>query len=930
MGEKQGDWQASDVHSAETLAGGAASKRSVVPELTGVSGDYEIGGEIARGGMGRILEAYDRRRDRRVALKLLLSDSETTRKRFEREAWITGRLQHPAIVPLYEAGVLPSGEPFYAMKLVRGGSLREVIKTKGTLEERLTLLPHLIAMAEALAYAHQEGIVHRDLKSSNVLVGAFGETVVIDWGLAKVVAEPEESGERVAGFATASLGSGSGSGSTLTDQGRVLGTPQFMPPEQAGGLAIDARADVYSLGACMYHALSGVPPYEARDPGEAIRELLAGPPRPLAEAATGIPADLATIVAKAMARKKEDRYATAKGLAEDLQRFAAGRLVKAHVYTARELVRRWAVKHRAAVMVASAAVVALAVLAGVGVRRIARERDSARVARVEAEGAAKRAEAQRQAAESLIASLVGDFRDKLIPVGRLDVMTALGNRVLEYYRSAPVQNEAGDPSALLRRAEAMATLAGAYEVEIQLDSAISVYRDAINLCLLAKRLAPDERTADKLRAYYLYRIALIEQLRNQLTESVTTSDESISAYEQLIPDPSLANLAKSRIALVLGTKGETIRNMGDNLQAYETQSRGIALLETLQEQEYRPVETPRNLAWLYAWRALCAARGDIVGGLIDARKSLELREKLLSADESNGYLTNERDLSLIHISQLLLRSGEERTLLSTLRNSSTSLTELIQKEPANNEWQRGRADAEALLCRAALATGLEREARTYCEASATEEEKQAQKSTNANSSQDLANSIEAMGEFEANFGSPLAALASFRQSEATTKWSAVPVGSTNVWLPRPHPLTGQAIAELRLKRSDEALRDASLAQDAWELAERASLSDAFIADSANAALLVVGDAHLALHDTPAALASFTQAHDACTSLLTRDPDDVYVKLHCAEADAKLASVTTDPAAASPLRDEARALLAKVGPAYVRGLGKQAWVDGLRR
>ncbi len=142
-----------------------------------------------------MLRASDTRLNRPVAIKELLgSAGEVAEERFVREALLTARLQHPSIVPLYEAGRWPSGAPFYAMKLVTGRSLEDVIAESLTLPQRLALLPHVLAAAEAMAYAHSERIIHRDLKPANVLVGAFGETVVIDWGLAKDLAAPEVDG----------------------------------------------------------------------------------------------------------------------------------------------------------------------------------------------------------------------------------------------------------------------------------------------------------------------------------------------------------------------------------------------------------------------------------------------------------------------------------------------------------------------------------------------------------------------------------------------------------------------------------------------------------------------------------------------------------------------------------------------------------------
>src|SRR5215813_1095753 len=154
---------------------------------------YAISGEIAKGGMGRVLAARDLRLGRAVAIKELLPKNRDLARRFEREARITARLQHPSIIHVYEAGVWNGGEPFYAMTRVAGRSLDKVVAELTTLNERLSLLPTVISVVDALAYAHNEGVIHRDLKPANVLVGEVGETVVIDWGLAKDLTIPGDA-----------------------------------------------------------------------------------------------------------------------------------------------------------------------------------------------------------------------------------------------------------------------------------------------------------------------------------------------------------------------------------------------------------------------------------------------------------------------------------------------------------------------------------------------------------------------------------------------------------------------------------------------------------------------------------------------------------------------------------------------------------------
>src|SRR5689334_8377839 len=185
-------------------------------------------GEYGRGGLGRVSRAHDLELGRDVAIKELISRGAINEVRFLREALITARLEHPGIVPIHEAGRWPDGTPFYAMKLVSGRSLRDLIAEARTSDERLGLLDHVIAVADAIAYAHGRNIIHRDLKPGNVIVGDFGETVVIDWGLAKDLTAAEDP-------VTAASPAQPSPDDELTGAGSVLGTPAYMAPEQARG-----------------------------------------------------------------------------------------------------------------------------------------------------------------------------------------------------------------------------------------------------------------------------------------------------------------------------------------------------------------------------------------------------------------------------------------------------------------------------------------------------------------------------------------------------------------------------------------------------------------------------------------------------------------------------------------------------------------------
>lgn len=340
---------------------------------------YSIGGELGRGGIGRILRARDSRLRRPVALKELLETHGSASERFVREALLTARLQHPSIVPVYEAGQFPTGEPFFAMKLVSGTSFDEVIAKARTLEERMALLPHVLNVCDAMAYAHSERIIHRDLKPQNILIGAFGETVVVDWGLAKDLSEqppaPNKNDKHLAASAR-----------HLTLAGSVMGTPAYMPPEQAAGKPVDERADVYSLGAILYHVLSGVAPYDGPTSVQILAQVASGPPVELREIENGIPDDLLTIVDKALEREPKDRYPSAKELADDLRRFQTGQIVSAHRYSTRQRIARFVRRRRAPLLVAAIALVVLTVAGTLSVRNIL---EASRVA------AAKQADAEK-------------------------------------------------------------------------------------------------------------------------------------------------------------------------------------------------------------------------------------------------------------------------------------------------------------------------------------------------------------------------------------------------------------------------------------------------------------------------------------------------------------------------------------------------------
>ncbi|HEY4245013.1 MAG TPA: protein kinase [Kofleriaceae bacterium] len=398
---------------------------------------FEILGELARGGLGRVMSARDPRTGRTVALKEVLYATPELLTRFAREAMVTANLQHPAIVPVYEVGRWSSGEPFYAMKLVRGRTLDSLIAEAKAPAARVQLLPHVIAIADALAYAHGEHVIHRDLKPANILVGDYGETVVIDWGLARNLTVDED----VAQLPIATT-IPPDSGETML--GAIVGTPAYMPPEQALGERVDERADVYAIGAILYHVLGGTRPFaDAKSVDELLERVAYGAPKPLAELAPDAPPELLAITAKAMARAREARYATAAGLAADLRRFQAGQLVGALQYTSWQLVRRWFERNRTLVYVAGGALVVLIAVIGFSVYQIAGERDEALAQRARAE--------QETAAESRANAIAQSrFAESLDELARQAATSGGPDRALVFAAAAFNVKPTGADTPLMR------------------------------------------------------------------------------------------------------------------------------------------------------------------------------------------------------------------------------------------------------------------------------------------------------------------------------------------------------------------------------------------------------------------------------------------------------------------------------------------------
>jgi serine/threonine protein kinase len=331
---------------------------AALPDFSGTR--YELRGEIARGGMGVVYSAHDRELCRDVAVKVIAPEAvdADTAARLLREARIIARLEHPGIVPVHDAGTLPDGRVFYAMKLVGGLRLDELVRDAPPVRERLRLF---LRLCEPVAFAHAHGVIHRDLKPENVMVGRFGEVLVMDWGVAK------EHGER-----EAAAGARAGEDPPATDRtahGTVLGTPAYMPPEQARGEVerLDARADVHALGGVLHFLLTGRAPGTALARPSAITRTWVGRGAPASSGVRfqqedAVPKALQAICRKALAPDPAARYEAVTVLSADVARFLEGEPVSAFPERLWQRSVRLAARHRVPILLVGAYVAARLVL----------------------------------------------------------------------------------------------------------------------------------------------------------------------------------------------------------------------------------------------------------------------------------------------------------------------------------------------------------------------------------------------------------------------------------------------------------------------------------------------------------------------------------------------------------------------------------------
>jgi eukaryotic-like serine/threonine-protein kinase len=674
----------------------------------------------ASGGLGKVSVARDDQLNREVALKELHdrhADNPNSRARFVQEAEITGGLEHPGVVPIYGLGQYADGRPFYAMRFIRGDSLGQAIerfhaqahpKWSNPLDmlQLRRLLGRLIDVCNAMEYAHSRGVLHRDLKPGNIMLGRYGETLVVDWGLAKPLGREgdpalESCDVTPAVMQEAALLPQSGSGSAPTQMGSAVGTPAFMSPEQAAGRIdqLGPSSDVYSLGATLYMLLTGRPPQEDGDLGEIIQRVQRGLfPRPR-ELKPAIPRPLEAICLKAMALAPEERYASPRGMADDVEAWLADEPVSAMREPWTAAAWRWVKKHRTLVSSAAAMlmVAVVTMTAGNVLLNAAnnREREAKNAAIAAKESNDKLLE---QARGSLERFETLSQREEFGRHGMEPLRRELQEVALEYY--ATIAEQAGETEqARADRGDAYHRLGSTLWNMGRLEDGMQSVGKSLDIYTSLEKEFPKKAPYQLGAALSLAAVGelmLDARRAADAAEPLAQSRQRLAALHQADPqDFRYATLLAYNSSL----EGERLRQVGQMEEAAKTFAGGVALLRSIDRTKL-DANQQRDVKFRLA-RALyllATLESQTLWRFAEARETYResqmLMRELFETDPANG------DLGL-SLAQILGDAGDleaRENRLDDARMQYTQALEVMNRiEAANPDVPSYRQQTAELL-----------------------------------------------------------------------------------------------------------------------------------------------------------------------------------------------------------------------------------------
>jgi len=676
---------------------------------------YSLARLHATGGIGRVWLARDDMLGRDVALKEIRperANSPTLWSRFLKEAQITCQLEHPGIVPIYELGRKPdSDEPFYTMRFVRGRTLAQAARSYHARRERneskalefRDLLTAFVGVCNAVAYAHSRGVIHRDLKPQNVVLGDYGEVMLLDWGLAKVGGQTEDAAEPVS--VTES--------SDQTVAGQVLGTPAYMSPEQAEGRPdlLDARTDVYGLGAILYELLTGEPPFDAENTQDLLQQVRSDTPiRPRAYIAS-TPAALDAICLRAMAKEQNARYPSALEMAQEVQHWLADEPVTAFREPFVARVGRWSRRHKPIVAGVAALLVTAVVALSASTLLVAREKHNAEQARaraeqlrVQAEASAlaeqsERAEAdtQRQRAQANFGKAreavdhmltqVGDRRLRDVPQ-----LERLRKELLEEalrFNTGFLQERSDDPAMQLEMVRALARVAVIRRDLGQRELAIEAMQKSNSLIRQLVAREPDNIAYKRELSAGLNDLGVVLERKGDFEEAEKLYDEALSLLREIVKGPKVDMNLLAELANVHNNRGsllETTKRTREALTAYSEAEYIRLRLVGLVPKEPRFQQLLGTSYYNYG--NLYYARQQYPDAEKNYRRSLEIRHALVKEYSHQPDYAEELASALLGLGNVLQYTDRFAEAEKNFVDTISLLESLAMDYPAFPDYRR--------------------------------------------------------------------------------------------------------------------------------------------------------------------------------------------------------------------------------------------------